>query len=1363
MLSFFLIFLSYIPQKPTELLYSVHHDSLKYHSEMVQNAIGQPQWLPLQKSIVKIHPYFVTEFPSKYGERVDYIIITTDGLIESFEPLCAWKTEKGVNCVIRTVEWISANYSGCDIPDKIRNFLKDAYSEWGTKWVLLGGDVTEVPIRYVRSRNYYEGWYDIPTDMYYSCLNGNWNADMDGVWGEVSDGVDLTSNLCIGRFPGYTPLDIEIVVNKTLKYEIEPDTGYLNKLLLAGADLHNSQPPGDDGAQHCREIASSFPDYFKKDSLYQLYGTLSSKALLDSLEKGYGFVYIAAHGIVWQSIQLAGTKLTMSDIDNLSSPFFFITVVSCYVHWIDWNCLSRHFMLNPCGGAIGYLGATRVGWDYQELEFNRYFYQSLFTDSIFSFGELLADAKSKFYEAHYQGVNNSDNNYRDILFDYLLFGDPELKFCTNNPASLIVSFPPVVNVGEGEIEINIKDSFNNPVDRALVCVSKKSEVYARGFSNAAGEIVFGLIPESAGSLSVVVTKSNFLPYKGYIVVNPSKPFVRYKSKSIAGDGVADAGELITLSLTLENTGSGEAKSVCANLVPSSLGLSLLDTLVWYGNIPSGESKTKDYRIQIDTMFLSNAVDFSIFSYYSSDSSIDTFNLEIRSPKLLHYSHSTDKDGLYPGDSLNLSFRLNNFGNGAAKCVYAKLRSLNTELTVIDSIERINVIEAAASVFCPNCFKVLVNNPIENPQFVLELNDTLRREWVDTFSLRFPPPPDSLFTFPHPHGITVGWRALSNVRGYNVYRAPDSLLLNSYLITDNPVYEDKALGAYELRSYWVTTVDSDCNESNFSPFVLGKSNPMLKAGWPKTVPSTFFYASPVVGDFVPDYPGLEIVAATDDGKIYAWHADGTSVLPNGTGLFAELPGGIWSTPAMGDIDGDGMLDIACVPWCDNESLYVFGADGTSLTGFPVMIDGGSGTIMSITLQDLDKDDRLEIIFLDLNGKVYIFNSNGGGFLNSDGFFAQADPYIFSSPSVADINVDGELEILVGGRGKVYAWNTIGDPLPGWPVYSASVSTEFSTSPAIGDVDINYPGLEVVIAASDDSVYVFHSDGSRGTGWPQPITGFTRASPSLGNLDSDIELEIAIKENNRYYMWNHDGTLCPGFPIIQPQLDETTPEGPSLTIGDIDGDNEVELIAGGFTGHLYAIESDGSYTLGFPLSCGGTIYPVPTIADIDLDGLNELITGNSIGEMHVWSVLGSRLEWECTEHDRWHTGLYGFIPPDTVYGIETELVCVPHSFKLFQNSPNPFRQKTVIRYSCLPSGTVLNENRNDYTISDLRLTIYDLSGRLVRTFSINQSTNQLINSVVWDGRDNQNKKVSSGVYFYRLEVGDYRLTKKLILLK
>ncbi len=104
--------------------------------------------------------------------------------------------------------------------------------------------------------------------------------------------------------------------------------------------------------------------------------------------------------------------------------------------------------------------------------------------------------------------------------------------------------------------------------------------------------------------------------------------------------------------------------------------------------------------------------------------------------------------------------------------------------------------------------------------------------------------------------------------------------------------------------------------------------------------------------------------------------------------------------------------------------------------------------------------------------------------------------------------------------------------------------------------------------------------------------------------------------------------------------------------------------------------------------------------------------------------------------------GIIPGETIF--------------LAQNYPNPFSEKTVIRLQC-PVVSVKEE---------LKLYVYDLTGRLVKTLldkSLTTNYSPLATAVSWNGTDSQENKVPSGIYFCRLQIGNYRETRKMMLIR
>ena len=152
----------------------------------------------------------------------EYVIITSATLESTFQDLADYKYSRGITAIVVTVEWIYANYDGTrpdggsDNQTRIRNFISDAYTNWGTDYVLLGGDGDGNGGAIIPHRGVYgevpQGIYppvidyDIPSDLYYGALDGTWDYDGDGIYGEDDDGdlggeVDLFAEVYIGRIP----------------------------------------------------------------------------------------------------------------------------------------------------------------------------------------------------------------------------------------------------------------------------------------------------------------------------------------------------------------------------------------------------------------------------------------------------------------------------------------------------------------------------------------------------------------------------------------------------------------------------------------------------------------------------------------------------------------------------------------------------------------------------------------------------------------------------------------------------------------------------------------------------------------------------------------------------------------------------------------------------------------------------------------------------------------------------------------------------------------------------------------------------------------------------------------------------------
>lgn len=225
---------------------------------------------------------------------------------------------------------------------------------------------------------------------------------------------------------------------------------------------------------------------------------------------------------------------------------------------------------------------------------------------------------------------------------------------------------------------------------------------------------------------------------------------------------------------------------------------------------------------------------------------------------------------------------------------------------------------------------------------------------------------------------------------------------------------------------------------------------------------------------------------------------------------------------------------------------------------------------------------------------------------------------------NLDSDNDLEIIFNIGNKVYALNHDGSDVPGWPKGVASTPAE--GAPAFGDIDGDGIGDIVVTTrvpgtANDGKIYAFNWDGTNKPGFPVTCSGGPVRTPVLADIDGDGILEIVIEE--REYptgyvnVYKGDGTILPGWPQEMDYIPAS-----AVAVGDITGDGIPEIVAESYYS-VYAYDKNGNLVDGFPFTPGNNrvfSYSSPVLADIDADGLREIIVGDHSliagnGQVHV----------------------------------------------------------------------------------------------------------------------------------------------------
>ena len=147
--------------------------------------------------------------------------------------------------------------------------------------------------------------------------------------------------------------------------------------------------------------------------------------------------------------------------------------------------------------------------------------------------------------------------------------------------------------------------------------------------------------------------------------------------------------------------------------------------------------------------------------------------------------------------------------------------------------------------------------------------------------------------------------------------------------------------------------------------------------------------------------------------------------------------------------------------------------------------------------------------------------------------------------------------------------------------------------------------------------------------------------------------------------------------------------------------------------------------------------------------DLFFGNTWHQSVTFECDGNIVSFsDTTFHEWWRVELDTSGCENQQLGF-SHITNIPSKFKLNQNYPNPFNPITNISYD-------LKED------SYVRITIYDLLGNVINNLvKSNQSSGY--NSVQWNATNYQGQSVSAGVYLYNIEAGDFRQTKKMIILK
>jgi len=244
-------------------------------------------------------------------------------------------------------------------------------------------------------------------------------------------------------------------------------------------------------------------------------------------------------------------------------------------------------------------------------------------------------------------------------------------------------------------------------------------------------------------------------------------------------------------------------------------------------------------------------------------------------------------------------------------------------------------------------------------------------------------------------------------------------------------------------------------------------------------------------------------------------------------------------------------------------------------------------------------------------------------------------VHSSPMLADINADQVCEVIVLTKdGMLHVLRPDDTQLPGWPIQIGPASSIadgqnwVSGSAAVADLDGNGQ-LWILQASFDGKLHALNADGQERLGFPILMGTYSTDTPTVADLDGDGQPEILCRYNpNALGVWSAQGQMPPGWP----KSIANAPGGaidvwscPAVT--DLDGDTDLEIVAGDYSGFCHAWHHDGAVVSGWPVdlnpdhSYPGWVLSSPAAVDCESDGRYEIVIGSDDDRLFVLRGDGS----------------------------------------------------------------------------------------------------------------------------------------------
>jgi len=649
-------------------------------------------------------------------DEFDILIITSNNLLSAFQSFIEFKQSTGFLVTTVTTASIFDQYEGQDLQEKIRNCIIDYYINNNIKYVILGGDSSPNGTdNIIPHRGFYVDTYyrttdtDIPSDMYYSCLDGNWNNDEDNYWGEPGE-EDLYSEVLIGRLCVDSPEEIINQTYKLMMYQNSPVIGDIEKALFLGEYLW----PGVYGGAYKDEVAfgstnhgyttTGLSDNFQTTFFYEMNESWDKFDIFNQFNnEGVHLRNHLGHSYVDYNMLMTIEDLTLNNFtnDGITRGYVIGYSQGCYNGSFDNRDDYGYYYSEDCFAEkittmetadVATIGNSRYGWgdgygtDGASQYFDRQFFDAIFGEDITEIGETNSDSK----EDNVSYILE-DPVIRWCAYELTLFGDPSMDIWTAMPVDMTVVHPDGIPIGTQQVIIQ------TDVPNARVGLTQNGSPIGRALTDDNGLCnltLFGPITNPS-PVNISVIAHNRHRYEGTIIIITDEPYIIYHDHEIDdstgnNNSIVNAGETITLSLSLYNLGMEPALGVSTVIqTDDQFFTTIIDSINYYGDITPSDSSWGEgtFSFSVGSSCPNNyTVLFTVRS--TSDDGYEWnsyFTIDVVTPEIIVSDNSLDFGTVYIDYPVTLTLNISNSGSETLMItnIYSDIPEIDIDIISMD--------------------------------------------------------------------------------------------------------------------------------------------------------------------------------------------------------------------------------------------------------------------------------------------------------------------------------------------------------------------------------------------------------------------------------------------------------------------------------------------------------------------------------------------------------------------------------------------------------------------------------------------------------------------------------------------------------